>query len=1062
MKLRAPKFHLPSDNRGEGFALVLTLIMVVLTAVAVVAFLTTTTTERTTAAAYGRIDKADFFAQAGVDAATARLVTEMTYRPYHAIGYRVLNNGLNTEVVPVITGPRTTNPSTPTYNTAPGPDVYLVSTVDPVGTNPPGSTAPSGLTNTNSVDLNDNHLSTEARGWIGSPTTSTGILPYRASWIDILRDPTKIMQPDPSAANYNPVIGRYAYWIEDETSKLDVSQIGNIESAGAFLRGDGVDLPSNTPPKLAVNDLDLGALPLIGASPLPPGDVPTNSGIINFRANIPMSDARFLNRVGGALTPNVHETTKFYATVFGLSDDLAGNGRRRANINALVTSPSPAPSPASPVPAGIIAGNIDDIVYVISGRHLFNATPPLSPIPTPDNRVFRAAPDPSPGATPNTLINFGSRFFSSPTPTTNEQTNYLEKLAANIRDYIDADSDPTIVNNINAVPTPTPPTHSIPGGGASGPNEVIAVGKENVPFLQEYLLRVKEVTFSAKLGTSANYTIEIDHYLEFWNMTNRDISVADLGPNPFLRIANQFGWDASGATPGTDIPQSPSRDFSVPLNAFRDANGNALVFRAGVATVLTTDPTPLPSVFNITASQFFRPPAGTPANQYRVYSGATTNKSSSHLRITSQTRPALNGYDTWTELILGNTNGVIESFGAPAVDVISVNVDDGTSPLGQDSAKLWTLANNNTCAYHFRGSSLKGNATAFSPIPSQKGDPRTNNEQMSLSSLTSVNNDQTAYLNELNSTNMPHYVTLTVPNSTFVDCTTWPDPSNNTADQNNAPAVIANGALTSIGQLGNIFDPARVIGPLPNGAGDVHYSRGGGRTLKIGQADDLITGARFSPTWFNAAWRLTDLFAARPVSNLAQPPQQSEMVATPTSRGKININGVLRDSVDSSGNLLRSGGVAFRTALRNFNFRSSPDSDPALNGRALSSTEIDSLVGNIQDYLTTNGPIMERGEISQLPFFNSGSMTTVNDRGREEIFRRTVEMTTTRSASFTVYAIGEAIRQDKGGTKTTVGQKRLAITFQLEPQVGGAPLQSSILPYDAADSYRVRKIYAPN
>ena len=75
-------------NRRQGFALVLTLIIVVLTAVTVVAFLSTTLTERTTAVAYGRINKAGLFAEAGVDAAIARVVTEMTYRPYHAIGYR--------------------------------------------------------------------------------------------------------------------------------------------------------------------------------------------------------------------------------------------------------------------------------------------------------------------------------------------------------------------------------------------------------------------------------------------------------------------------------------------------------------------------------------------------------------------------------------------------------------------------------------------------------------------------------------------------------------------------------------------------------------------------------------------------------------------------------------------------------------------------------------------------------------------------------------------------------------------------------------------------------------
>ena len=163
-----------------GFALTLTLIIIALAAVVVIAFLTTTSTERTTAAAYARIGKARQMAEAGVDAAIARLVTEMKYRPYHAIGYRSVNTALNTEFVPVITGPRTTNPAAQTYNTAPNPveDVYLVSAVGPAG-GIPGTTAPTGLTTTNSVDLNANHLPSEPKGWIGSPTTAATPIPFR-------------------------------------------------------------------------------------------------------------------------------------------------------------------------------------------------------------------------------------------------------------------------------------------------------------------------------------------------------------------------------------------------------------------------------------------------------------------------------------------------------------------------------------------------------------------------------------------------------------------------------------------------------------------------------------------------------------------------------------------------------------------------------------------------------------------------------------------------------------------------------------------------------------------
>ena len=198
-----------------------------------------------------------------------------------------------------------------------------------------------------------------------------------------------------------------------------------------------------------------------------------------------------------------------------------------------------------------------------------------------------------------------------------------------------------------------------------------------------------------------------------------------------------------------------------------------------------------------------------------------------------------------------------------------------------------------------------------------------------------------------------------------------------------AVGIIRDDAMQSIGELGYIYDPVRTIettaGP-GNPAPSILQARGGGRTLKIGQIDDLITGARFSSSWFNSAWRLVDLFSADPTKDASG---HYLKVSNPTSGGKININGVLRDD-----------GLAFKAALRSFNFLASPNSDPTLSGASLTSSEIDQLTNEVKSYLTTNGPFMERGEISQLTFFNSTgspketaggkSLDKVNDRGREK------------------------------------------------------------------------------
>ena len=566
-------------------------------------------------------------------------------------------------------------------------------------------------------------------------------------------------------------------------------------SNGNFQRGNGT----------SVTDLDIGALPLVNNAPLPiPENPPSNnSAILNFRAGLPMLDARFLNRIGGALAPDVHESIKFYATAFGLSDDLAGNGRRRANVNALVTSSA---NSNAAVPADAIAGNIDDIVYVITGTHLI---PPLSPAPAPDNRVFKNAPN----NFANTLTTFGSRFWAvSPAPTADQRNMYVERVAANIRDYIDTDSQPTIIDasgpTVRASGVPAHPIET-GGGGTSGPSEVVAIGKERVPFAQEYVLRVREVAFAPRTGASANYTITIDHYVEFWNMSKQDIPLTDLGPNPFLLIANQPGWDAGGLD---DIAAGAPRDLKLPLSSATNSATHAplLSFPAGSVTVITTDPTPLSTNGSSTPvltgpltpdlTRVFYIPI-TPDNGVtglRTYSGRTQKKSGSELRLNLIARTT-SSTDYETEIALGNDLGILESdWGAGCIaSALSVNIDNVTPAENRlDDTK-----------YHFRGGALKGNsAVSFATT----GDPRTNAEQIRFDlNGASANNDKTRYFdNGLDSSHVPGNSTLGTPNSNYVIPANWPDFSSSAQAAASAPTVIANGSLTSIGQLGDILIPS--------------------------------------------------------------------------------------------------------------------------------------------------------------------------------------------------------------------------------------------------------------
>jgi Tfp pilus assembly protein PilX len=1005
MKLRQASYR-----RRSGVALVVTLVILVLLAGLAVALLQTSGLERGTSKSVADKAKADLMAETAANAAMAQLVDSFTAFPDSATTWETINGNEGTVLY--------YHDKTPEAAIAAGTAAQLYvlplisgGTAQPVASK---SSALPTLTDTpvataNAYNFNHARFSGDKQGWIGSSPkwTSANSSPqvFRGQWVNLTDSDGRIT-------------GRYAFWMEDESFKT------NTNYARDVLRG------SNT---LGVNasEIPLQGLLKVLNNADPDGAA---TAAVGFRNSFPggvFFEYRAFNQVPGQST--LADDAKFEATIFSGTSNLSRSGSKRVNLNKIVSTSN---DPKE------IRKQLDEIISTISYE-----------LPNFAQRFYRN------GSDKNSLD-------VASTGNPSHQTIYLNKIAANIRDYIDSDSQPTIVNSDLTVNVGSAPEHSLPGGGASGPNEVIAIGKEAVPFIQEYLVRVKQSVFSNRLGTSANYRLDIDHYVEVWNMTNSDITVASLGPNAFLRIANQFGWDANQSAGGNDIPESPTRDFSVPLSQFTNSNGTQLSFPAGAAIVLTTDPVALPATFpGIDASRVFRPPAGTPADPFRIYQGITKKKSGSNLRINSIPRPVNNSTsaDLETEIILGNDNGVLESFGGPAVNYITANVDDGSS--NGDSVR------SDINQYYFRASSLKGNAA--SSISSQVGDPRTNNEQLSVTTST-ADEDQTAYkLEAWNSPSQISNTTLTTLNTNYVNPSLWTDFATNTADAAHAPAVIANRALTSIGQLGDIFDSARSIGATPTGSGKIDYSRGGGRTLKIGQPerydattnpDGLWDGNSNSASREWTAWRVADIFGTTDSLQLD---------------GRINVNGISRDE-----------GTALKTALYGYNFQPTPDSDVTLSGKSfdLSPTDANDKINELVKQLTarlandatnygaafanTVGPLIERGELSELPMFNTGSdlstgVNTANvyDRGREELFRRIVELTTTRGNIFTIYAAGQSLVPQTGTAPPVItSTSQLKLTFRIDPIWTAGPPADPFDPTSNArfakpDKYAVKILY---
>ena len=162
----------------------------------------------------------------------------------------------------------------------------------------------------------------------------------------------------------------------------------------------------------------------------------------------------------------IADQSKFEATIYSGTSNLSRGGSKRVNLNKVV---------ATSTDETAIRSQLDQIIKTITYH----------------------------------LPNFGQRFYrdaANLNTTTDvpaaDQTIYLNKLAANIRDYIDTDSQPTIINSDGTVRIGTPPTHCFvaSGGGTLGPNEVMAIGKDHVPSIQEYVIRVRQLLWVQELG----------------------------------------------------------------------------------------------------------------------------------------------------------------------------------------------------------------------------------------------------------------------------------------------------------------------------------------------------------------------------------------------------------------------------------------------------------------------------------------------------------------------------------------------------------------------------------
>ena len=323
----------------SGFALALTLVLMVLILIVVVAYLVSTRIERSTSSVYANRLRAKMQADSGLAAAIhllkdntrygnyvtampapspspASIYTEI-YRPTNpadlnhgvmADDYLRLDNAAGEILV-----------SRATASTSAGPDPRP--TPEPIPTPLPASspftvTAPN-LSASGSYDFNQIVTVGSTNGRLVQPSPSPAPPPAYAQWVNV-RDTN------------NQLIGRYAFYIEDESMKANVNYVGN-NVGGSNMRVNDLasPIPASTPAS-QVQEIDPSGILL------PANRSAADTSLMNLGA----VGSRLSSRLTLGLVANWGSSFPDYAhlaTVFSEDDNTTARGWQRLDLNALTS-----------------------------------------------------------------------------------------------------------------------------------------------------------------------------------------------------------------------------------------------------------------------------------------------------------------------------------------------------------------------------------------------------------------------------------------------------------------------------------------------------------------------------------------------------------------------------------------------------------------------------------------------------------------------------------------------------------------------------------------------------
>jgi hypothetical protein len=978
------RWHGPMRQRGRASSLITTLLVLVVLSTICAVFLQSTSVERIVAKSAANTYRAELLADAAGEAVLQKLQAIPASGPYAAVFDRDANAAPYLFLAKrEVRGSALATPRIPLFSTALGYwEQSETPLIDPAARtvadrDRAGNVLARHVAEPGDLLCNMNAQSSQfPQGFVGFGN-GTAAQPLPVHWIYV-------------GDRDGRVVGRYAFWVDDECSKLDLRFVGQAANAsGGHIRGDGS------------GSSDLSLRPLMA----PPVFATTND-LANLLALRSLTNG-FLHPAAvqyplAAASPGISRETwqkiRPFVTCFSLHDDRAPDGKRRLNLNEAVTS-TKEPS------------RIASETFAIRDAITQN------------------------------LPAFGRRFYSAragvpAVPTEADQTAYATKIAANIRDAIDADSVATVI---------------LPDGSAYAGNSPdfipyaaldsdlpVAFGKEAGPFLSEYFRVVRVVAPTphppTSSATAVNITVRFAHYIELHNPTGRTITYGDLGPDPFVMLSNRTSWN--NETPAgepsvfrlADIKIRLPTAFTIPPDGFvvlttdgppwRDSQTDFLALPTNRYEILRGTG---PGEWELTNTGGKQVPTGLTYEDYAIRTAAIPG----NLYGMKCSLDSLASYSDQRErLTLGNQDGLIDY-------TLRLYADRGGNNIARNQNNpAWVstfLADPQTESRNtLNGSDTEPRLT--------RGDVRSNSEISEIG----FDNTSSGYGGSLpgafSSLGTTNYNTTQTSQSGVQRWKQWwreytSDPAGN--------HFVAGKPLTSLGGLGAIYDPARH---------DAAGFRAQGATLRIGQSDSPTNnransagtdyqnwlGGRgsddvTSPDYLQNAFLLLDVFRTDAVTS-----------------GRINPSAIVRDPA----------GLVFRSVLDGFTFESAATNQAStvLAGNLLN---IDDTVAALRQFVSdrTNGAFVSVGDLSRVPMFHSSvttlagvSMLGVSDAGREEFLRRSSNLLTTQSLAFSAFIRAEvgSFERDAGGAdrfRVRASTSR-EMVLQLQPVYppGGDPL----------------------